>query len=81
MPIPFPCYVIIPPEDLLATLATKIVKEYASSTGILGLEEKPDKECDDVLTQAVLWNKDILDYLILDDTLKTGDIACIQDLL
>jgi hypothetical protein len=65
----------------LLALATRIVKNYASSVGLMDLEEKPDEERDDVLTQAILWNKDILDYLILDDALKTGDVACIQDLL
>ena len=68
------------PEDLLA-LATKIVMKYASSAGLMELKEKPDQERDDVLNQAVIWNKDILDYLILDDALRTGDIACVKDLL
>jgi hypothetical protein len=34
-----------------------------------------------VLTQAILWNKDILDYLTLNDAISSGDIGIIQDIL
>src|ERR1700722_10200890 len=69
------------PEDLYQ-LATEIVDQYASMRGLQELiEQAGDEKGDDVLTQAVLWNKDILDYLLFDDAIKTGDIGTIQDLL
>jgi hypothetical protein len=34
-----------------------------------------------VLTQAILWNKDILDYLTLNDAISSGDMGIIQDIL
>jgi hypothetical protein len=68
------------PEDLL-TLATDMIKKYTSTEGLYNLDEKQENKRDDVLSQAVLWNRDILDYLILNNAIRTGDIGCIEDLL
>jgi hypothetical protein len=68
------------PEELLA-LATHIVRTFASARALQALDDKPTNERDDVLTQSVQWNKDILDYLILDEAMKIGDVGCMKDLL
>jgi hypothetical protein len=34
-----------------------------------------------MFAHAVLLNKDLLDYLILDDAIKTGDVATMEDML
>ena len=68
------------PEDL-HKLAAEIVNKYASTHSLQELEEQVDDNKDDVFAQAVLWNRDILNYILLDSAIKTGDIGCIQDLL
>ena len=45
------------------------------------MSSKPHNEHDDVLSQAILWNKDILDYLTLNSAISSGDIGIIQDIL
>jgi hypothetical protein len=67
------------PEDIYKW-ATIIIDKYASTHALQEWHEQEDKK-DDVFTQAVIWNRDILDYLLLDEAIKTGDVGCIQDLL
>jgi hypothetical protein len=67
--------------DLLKWIAVQIVHEFASQRALDLLSNKPAKEQDDVLAQVILWNKDILDYLCLNDALSSGDVGIIQDLL
>lgn len=68
------------PEQL-ETMALKIVHEFASVRALHSILSKPDNQCDDVLSQAILWNKNILDYLMLNNAISSGDIVAIQDLL
>jgi hypothetical protein len=68
------------PEQLEA-MAIKIVHEYASVRAQNSISSKPGDERDDVLTQAILWNKDILDYLTLNDAISSGDVGTIHDIL
>jgi len=67
-------------DDLLS-IAKTIVTKYASTAALDELNSRPSKEQDDVFAHAVLLNRDLLDYLMLDDTIKTGDITTMQDLL
>lgn len=67
--------------DQLETMALKIVHEFASVRALHSISSKPDNQRDDVLSQAILWNKDILDYLMLNNAISSGDIVAIQDLL
>ena len=62
-------------------MATQIAHKFASVHVLHSLAGKSGDEWDDVLSQAILWNKDILDYLALNDVISSGDIAVIQDLL
>ena len=68
------------PEQL-ESLAAEIVHEFASVRALHSMSCKPGDERDDVLSQAILWNKDILDYLAFNDAISLGDVATIQDLL
>jgi hypothetical protein len=68
------------PEQL-HSMATRIVDKFASVRALQPLTDHDDDKQDDVLSQAILWNKDILDYLALSDAIKTGDIQLIEDLL
>lgn len=67
--------------DQLEVMAIKILHEFASVRALHSISGKPANEQDDVLTQAIQWNKDILDYLALNDAISSGDIGIVQDLL
>ncbi|KAI0744525.1 hypothetical protein C8Q76DRAFT_804787 [Earliella scabrosa] len=68
------------PEELVA-LAERLVDEYASNEAVEDLEEKPEGQSDDVMRQAVMWNRDVLYYLVLQRAMKTGDVGLMEDLL
>ena len=65
----------------LETMAINIIQEFASVRALHSISSKPDNARDDVLAQAILWNKDILDYLTLNDAISSGDVAIIEDIL
>ena len=67
--------------ERLEEMATQIVQEFASVRALHSMSARPGDAQDDMLSQAILWNKDILDYLALNDAISLGDIAMIQDLL
>ena len=67
--------------ERLEEMATQIVQEFASVHALHSMSARPGDTQDDVLSQAILWNKDILDYLALNDAISLGDIVMIQDLL
>ena len=67
--------------ERLEEMATQIVQEFASVRTLHSMSARPGDAQDDVLSQAILWNKDILDYLALNDAISLGDIAMIQDFL
>ena len=68
------------PEQL-HSMATQIVDRFASVRALQNLSDYGNDQHDDIFSQAVMWNKDILDYLALGDGIKTGDIQLIEDLL
>jgi hypothetical protein len=67
--------------DQLEAMAINIIHEYASARALHSLSSKPGKKGDDVLAQSILWNKDILDYLTLNDAISSGDVGIIRDIL
>ncbi len=67
--------------DALQQLATQIVCEYASQRALNQAAGKSNEDRDDVLYQAILWNKDILNYIALNCAISWGDVGIIQDLL
>lgn len=68
------------PEELEA-LAKKILDEYASTEALNKLRSMPPAERDEELERSVQFCRDLLDYLILDDAMKTGDVGRMELLL
>ncbi|PSS06545.1 hypothetical protein PHLCEN_2v3675 [Hermanssonia centrifuga] len=66
------------PEELEA-LANQILDNYASTRALDKQRSLPRQ--DDILIQAIQFNRDILPFLDLDDAIKTGDVGRIRDLL
>jgi hypothetical protein len=56
----------------LESMAITIFQEFASVHALHSISSKPDSERDDVFSQAALWNKDILDYIMLNDAISLG---------
>jgi hypothetical protein len=68
-------------SDDLLQIAHNLVEKYASVAALDELDAKPSDSQDDVFAYSVLLNRDLLDYLILDDAIKTGDITTMEDIL
>ncbi|EKM56458.1 uncharacterized protein PHACADRAFT_118176 [Phanerochaete carnosa HHB-10118-sp] len=68
------------PQEL-SKLASKLWEKLASTHALNKLREKTDKAANDYFQQAVMFNRDILDYLELDDAIKTGDVGRVRNLL
>lgn len=62
------------PAELYA-FAEQIVSDYASTAGLSKLRNQPRKEQDDILMQSVMFARDTLDYLNLDDAIHRGDVG------
>ncbi|PPR03061.1 hypothetical protein CVT26_004559 [Gymnopilus dilepis] len=68
------------PEELLA-LAEKIFLTRASSEALTELEALPEPNQDESLHQIVMWNRDVLHYIILERAIRLGDVGLMEDLL
>lgn len=68
------------PHELEA-IANKIVDEYASTLAVREHSTKLEKEQDHLLLNNILFCRDILHYLDLDDAMHTGDVGRMEDLL
>ncbi|KAI0756500.1 hypothetical protein C8Q80DRAFT_1278719 [Daedaleopsis nitida] len=68
------------PEELMA-LAENLVETYASNDAVEDLEAKMDDQGDEVLQHAIMWNRDVLYYIILHRAIRTGDVGMMEDLL
>ncbi|KAI0685910.1 hypothetical protein BC835DRAFT_1420806 [Cytidiella melzeri] len=70
------------PQEL-RDLACKVVDEYASTEALVKLRQ-PDKSRsaqDDLFDLSVQFNRDTLDFLDLDDCIRTGDVGRMEYLL
>ncbi len=63
----------------LHSLASRIVSEYASSKALRNMVVQEER-CDDLLYQSVQMARDLLDYVLLDGALSSGDIGLLEDL-
>ncbi|KAJ3553997.1 hypothetical protein NM688_g3332 [Phlebia brevispora] len=63
----------------LHMLATQIVDHFASTIAVSHLMRAEQQ--DDILKQSVQWNRDVLDYLILDSAMTSGDVGLMELLL
>jgi hypothetical protein len=67
------------PHELYA-LATSIVDDHASTAAFRNMESKKSRK-DELLCQSTQMACDLLDYIHLDDVIKSGDVGSIQDML
>ncbi|KAI0686262.1 hypothetical protein BC835DRAFT_1288480 [Cytidiella melzeri] len=65
----------------LKAFATRIVDEYASTSALVRHKMLPRQEQDNMLMHSILLCRDLLDYVDLDDAMKTGDVGRLEDLL
>lgn len=68
------------PEQLVE-LSKKIVEEQASSFGLDKEQTKPKNECDQELCNIIKWNRDILEYITLDQAIHSGDVGLMEAML
>ncbi len=67
--------------DQLKEIAEKIYATRASTEAVHKQRMHPRQKQDDVLTQAIQFNRDILNFLDFDDAMKTGDVGRMRDML
>ncbi|KAF6765872.1 hypothetical protein DFP72DRAFT_1057077 [Ephemerocybe angulata] len=67
-------------EDL-KKLASKIVKRRASSEALDRLDEHGEDEIDKELKQVIMWNRDVLQYLVLNEAVKNSDVGLMENML
>ena len=67
--------------DELRQFAEKIVLEFASTAALEDLSWQPPSKRDELQEQAIQLNRDLLEYLELDDVIKQGHISRMEDLL
>ena len=68
------------PEQL-CDLAKKLVCEHASSQALDEMDAKPNKKCDQQKRQIIQWNRDVLQYIVLDQAIRHGDVGMMEDML
>ena len=68
------------PEELIS-LANQLVEEHASSLALNHMDSRPENQQDQVKHQTIMWNCDILQYIVLDQAIKHGDVSLMEDLL
>ncbi|KAM6496624.1 hypothetical protein JOM56_007097 [Amanita muscaria] len=65
----------------LVALADQLVEEHASSSALNCMDVKPDNQQDQERRQTIMWNRDILQYIVLDQAIKHGDVGLMEDSL
>jgi hypothetical protein len=68
------------PEQLVA-LASIIVELHASSDALDRLDALPEGQQDQVYRRTIMWNRDVLQYVVLDQAVKHGDVGLMEDFL
>jgi hypothetical protein len=67
--------------EVLVALAEQIVQEHASSSALEHIDARPENQRDEVKRQTIMWNRDILQYIVLDQAVKHGDVGLMEDSL
>ena len=62
------------PEDLLK-LAEKIVEQRASSEAMDLLDAKQENQQDEEFWQVIMWNRDMLQYIVLNQAIQNGNVG------
>lgn len=68
------------PEDL-QQFAERIVLEFASTAALEEESRQPPTKRDELQEQVIQLNRDLLEYLELDDAIKQGHVSRMEDLL
>ncbi|KAI0324314.1 hypothetical protein GY45DRAFT_1395406 [Cubamyces sp. BRFM 1775] len=68
------------PPEVLARLAARIVHEHASVRRLNVLKDM-GTDCDQVLYHAVMFNRDLLLYVVLNQAIKRGDVGLMEHML
>lgn len=68
------------PEELRA-LAERLVHEYASNDTVEDMDTWMEGQHDDVFRQSIMWNRDVLYYILLHRSMEAGDVGMMEDLL
>ena len=67
--------------DELKKFAERIVLEFASMAALEESRRQPPPQRDELQEQVVQFNRDLLEYLELDDAIKQGHISRMEDML
>jgi hypothetical protein len=68
------------PEEL-QQFAERVITEFASTAALVKGSRQPPIERDELQEQAIQFNRDLLEYLELDDAIKQGHVSRMEDLL
>lgn len=68
------------PEEL-KKFAKRIVLEFASTAALEESFQQPPSERDELQEQVIQLNRDLLEYLELDDAIKQGHVSRMEDML
>ena len=68
------------PEEL-QEFAKRVVSEFASTTALEVASQNPFPERDELREKVTQLNRDLLEYLELDDAIKQGHVSRMEDLL
>jgi hypothetical protein len=69
------------PPTQLRDLAQKLVRKHASSQALDDMDSKPNEKRDQQKRQVVQWNRDVLQYIVLDQAVRHGDVGLMEDML
>ena len=68
------------PEELQALAAT-LVEQHASSKAMEIIDNMPNEKHDQQKHQVIQWNRDVLQYIVLDQAIHHGDVGLMEDML
>lgn len=55
--------------------------DHASSLEMEKMKARPKDKRDPIKQQTIMWNRDILQYIVLDHAIKHGDVGLMEDML
>ncbi|KAL0569336.1 hypothetical protein V5O48_012628 [Marasmius crinis-equi] len=65
----------------LKRIAEMIVDSHASTDALVHLGELGTEHRDEAKAQTVMWNRDSLEYVVLDEAIKHGDVGMMEAML
>jgi hypothetical protein len=68
------------PEQLVK-LADTIVEKWASTHAIEEMDRLPERQKDEVLIQTMMCTRDFLQFIVLNEAIKRGDVGLMEDFL